>query len=213
MDLHASRAKTVRRRKDARPSEIIDAAALVFAQHGYAATNLERVAEQADISKGTIYRYFDDKHVLFEAVIKAKLFDQLEAPPLDLFAQPTNASQTLRHALLLAYQLGKTSNPSDLIRILLLEGDRFAQLRQDCIERLLVLGSNLVRAILDHHDQGGDLKASPFYANPAALFFPIICATALYKDMHKTAGFDVDQFVETYLDMSCAALIMPTLEA
>jgi AcrR family transcriptional regulator len=198
--------KAVRRRKDARPSEIIEAAALVFAQHGYGPTNLERVAEQADISKGTIYRYFEDKHVLFEAVVKAKLFDEIQAPSTALFAQSPNAAETLKQALVMAYQLGKESQLSDLVRILLLESDRFAQLRQECIERLITLGSEMVRAILEHHHKGDDLKASPFYANPAALFFPIICATALYKDMHKVAGFDLNHFVETYIEQACGAL-------
>jgi AcrR family transcriptional regulator len=203
---NAPPSKAVRRRKDARPSEIIEAAALVFAQHGYGPTNLERVAAQADISKGTIYRYFEDKHVLFEAVIKAKLFDQLLPAPVDLFESMPNPAETLKHALGLAYQVGKDSQLSDLVRILLLESDRFAQLRQDCIERLLTLGSEMVRAILAHHDKGGDLTSSPYYTNPAALFFPIICATALYKDMHKVAGFDLDHFVETYIEQACGAL-------
>jgi AcrR family transcriptional regulator len=203
---NAPPSKAVRRRKDARPSEIIEAAALVFAQHGYGPTNLERVAEQADISKGTIYRYFEDKHVLFEAVIKAKLFDEIQAPSTALFAQSPNAAETLKQAFVMAYQLGKESQLSDLVRILLLENDRFAQLRQECIERLITVGSEMVRAILAHHDKGGDLTSSPYYANPAALFFPIICATALYKDMHKVAGFDLNHFVETYIEQACGAL-------
>src|SRR3712207_8050843 len=55
-----------RRRKEARPGEIVDAALAVFAEKGFAATRLEEVAARAGISKGTIYLYFDSKEALFE---------------------------------------------------------------------------------------------------------------------------------------------------
>jgi AcrR family transcriptional regulator len=124
--------KTVRRRKDARPSEILDAAAIVFAQYGFAATNLERVADLAQVSKGTIYRYFEDKDVLFTKVIEAKLFAPLEAPlPLPPMAS-TTIGATVRLALMMAYTQGKDSHIADLVRVLMLEGERFADLRQAC---------------------------------------------------------------------------------
>src|SRR3977135_1592391 len=59
-----------RRRKDARPEEIINAALEVFADSGYAATKLEDVAGRAGVTKGTIYLYFENKDALFKALIR-----------------------------------------------------------------------------------------------------------------------------------------------
>ncbi|HEV8712797.1 MAG TPA: TetR/AcrR family transcriptional regulator [Candidatus Binatia bacterium] len=56
-----------RRRPDRRPDEILDAALRVFARCGLHKTNLEEVAKEAGISKGTIYLYFKDKEELFVA--------------------------------------------------------------------------------------------------------------------------------------------------
>src|SRR2546428_13956307 len=56
-----------RRRPDRRPDEILDAALRVFARSGLHRTNLEEVAREAGISKGTIYLYFKDKEELFVA--------------------------------------------------------------------------------------------------------------------------------------------------
>ena len=50
-----------RRRKAARPQEILDAALTLFAQKGFVATRLEEVAARAGVSKGTIYLYFERK--------------------------------------------------------------------------------------------------------------------------------------------------------
>src|SRR3989449_8785831 len=59
-----------RRRKNARPEEIISAALEVFADRGFAATKLEDVARRAGVTKGTIYLYFENKEALFKALIR-----------------------------------------------------------------------------------------------------------------------------------------------
>ncbi|AGY56421.1 TetR/AcrR family transcriptional regulator [Gloeobacter kilaueensis] len=84
-----------RRRKDARPAEIIEAARVVFESRGYAAARLDDIAEVAGVTKGTIFLYFDSKEALFRAVIEATqtpplalvtgLIDNLEPPFADAF--------------------------------------------------------------------------------------------------------------------------------
>src|SRR5213592_4776503 len=59
-----------RRRKNARPEEIISAALEVFADRGFAATKLEDVARRAGVTKGTIYLYFENKEALFKALVR-----------------------------------------------------------------------------------------------------------------------------------------------
>jgi AcrR family transcriptional regulator len=67
------------RRKDARPGEIIDAAMDVFAEKGFAAAKLDEVASRAGVAKGTLYRYFETKDDLFQAVARAAIASNLEA--------------------------------------------------------------------------------------------------------------------------------------
>lgn len=62
-----------RRRAADRPREILDAALTVFVEKGYAATRLDDVAVAAGISKGLLYRYFDNKAELFKEVIRQTL--------------------------------------------------------------------------------------------------------------------------------------------
>jgi AcrR family transcriptional regulator len=49
---------------------IIEAAAWVFAQKGYAGSSVADIAVKAEIGKGTIYGYFDSKEDLFFAVFE-----------------------------------------------------------------------------------------------------------------------------------------------
>ena len=66
-----------RRRKEARPEEILSAALESFAERGFAATRIEDVAARAGISKGTLYLYFDGKEELFKAVVRQALLPNL----------------------------------------------------------------------------------------------------------------------------------------
>ncbi|MFI9489683.1 TetR/AcrR family transcriptional regulator [Promicromonospora sp. NPDC052451] len=48
---------------------IIDAATRLFMAHGYAGTSLARVAQDADVSRATLFKQFPTKASLFEAVV------------------------------------------------------------------------------------------------------------------------------------------------
>lgn len=52
-----------------REEEILDAAASLFAQHGYARTDIDSVADRLGVAKGTIYHYFPSKRQLFLAAV------------------------------------------------------------------------------------------------------------------------------------------------
>src|SRR5260370_32050902 len=66
-----------RRRKDARPQEILEAALSVFAEKGFAAARMEQIAARAGVSKGTIYLYFDSKEAVFRALVHEMLGSQI----------------------------------------------------------------------------------------------------------------------------------------
>lgn len=51
---------------------IVDAAGQLFAELGFQATTLEKVAKRAKISKLSIYKHFDNKEALFSAAIAAR---------------------------------------------------------------------------------------------------------------------------------------------
>src|SRR5271168_794258 len=79
-----------RRRKTARPDEIIGAALEEFADRGFAAARLEDIARRAGISKGSLYLYFETKEDIFRAVARAALARNLEAvrAPAEAFDAP-----------------------------------------------------------------------------------------------------------------------------
>jgi AcrR family transcriptional regulator len=61
-------------RRDQPPKDkkdrMVEAAAILFAQNGYAGTSVADIAVQAQIGKGTVYEYFNSKEDLFFAVFE-----------------------------------------------------------------------------------------------------------------------------------------------
>src|ERR1700746_1829865 len=86
-----------RRRKEARQSEILDAALDCFAEHGFAATRLDDVAHRAGITKGTLYLSFPNKEELFKAVVAQALVPNLDRGEalLSEAAEPQSAASLL----------------------------------------------------------------------------------------------------------------------
>jgi AcrR family transcriptional regulator len=72
----ASKAKTGprwRRRSQARPEEILEAALAEFTERGFEAARMEDIAKAAGLSKAAIYLYFPSKMALLEALIETRV--------------------------------------------------------------------------------------------------------------------------------------------
>ena len=59
-----------RRRAEARPDEVLDAALALFIEKGFAATRVEDIATRAGLSKGAVYLYFPSKEAILEGLVQ-----------------------------------------------------------------------------------------------------------------------------------------------
>lgn len=87
-------------RPEQRREEILDAAIQLFARHGYAATDLQILADFLKLGKGTLYRHFGSKEKLFLAAadrvmrkLRAHIDSRIEdvADPLDRIVRGIHA--------------------------------------------------------------------------------------------------------------------------
>lgn len=62
-----------RRRSEARPEEILEAALAEFDERGFDAARMEDIAKRAGLSKAGVYLYFESKEALLKALIAAKI--------------------------------------------------------------------------------------------------------------------------------------------
>ncbi|WP_205341337.1 TetR/AcrR family transcriptional regulator [Denitrificimonas caeni] len=76
---------------------ILDAAQVLFLRQGYEGSSMDAIAQEANVSKLTVYNHFTDKETLFCAAIEAKCETQLS----QLFVSSTDTPpDNLRECLL-----------------------------------------------------------------------------------------------------------------
>ena len=78
----ATRSPTVAARCARRNEEILEAAIRLFAKHGYADADLQVLADELGVGKGTLYRHFGSKQELFLAAadrVMQMLFKHIDA--------------------------------------------------------------------------------------------------------------------------------------
>ncbi len=83
-----------------RREEILEAATRLFAAEGFARTDVQVVADELGVGKGTVYRYFETKEALFLAAVDRAMHQlrehvdtavDKEADPLDQLAAAVHA--------------------------------------------------------------------------------------------------------------------------
>ncbi len=63
--------------KEKMKNKILQATLAAFLTHGFHNTSMSKIAQQADIAKGTLYLYFDSKEALIQAIAE-RHFDRLK---------------------------------------------------------------------------------------------------------------------------------------
>ncbi|MBT2303876.1 TetR/AcrR family transcriptional regulator [Variovorax paradoxus] len=71
------RGDACRRRKQARPRELLDAALGLFIEKGFAAARAEDIAARAGVSKATLYLHFRSKEDLLKALIAERFASRI----------------------------------------------------------------------------------------------------------------------------------------
>ncbi len=163
-----------RRRKDARPGEILDAAMVEFSANGFAGTRLTEVARRAGVSHGTIYNYFDSKEALFRDLVRSRLVESIDTAPFQEALAGLTVEQTLRAALRIAFRMLAGSDAMALIRILLVEGEKFPDLARDCHDEIFGKARFLLALLIEQGIARHEIAAGPLREHPTLLLSPVL---------------------------------------
>jgi AcrR family transcriptional regulator len=84
-------------RGERRVAQLLDAAAMVFAEYGYEGTTTNAVAARAGASPGTLYQFFSNKETLAEALAERYLrqLDEIFAPDIGRLPVPALVDQVI----------------------------------------------------------------------------------------------------------------------
>jgi AcrR family transcriptional regulator len=191
-----------RRRKEARPDEILAAALASFAERGFASTRLEDVAARAGISKGTLYLYFRSKEELFKAVVRATIVPNLERVEalVDSFEGP---SALLLERLLLTIAGVVASRIGAIPKLVIAEAGNFPDLARFYLDEVIRRGLRLIATILRRGIERREFRAVDVEHTVFCVIAPMLIA-ALWKNSlepHDDARLDTQALARAHIDL------------
>ena len=192
-----------RRRKSARPEEIVHAALEVFADRGFAATKLEDVARKAGVTKGTIYLYFENKEALFKALIRETIVPVI-AQGEALAKSFTGSARDLFEKLVRDYWrlVGETAL-AGIPRLMIAEAGNFPELARFYYEEVVTRGHRLMSGVLERGIKAGEFRKVDLAVATKLAMSPLMHAVVARQAFAHCMpeGFDVTRYLDTHIDL------------
>jgi AcrR family transcriptional regulator len=176
-----------RRRKDARPAEIIAAALAVFAERGFAAARLEDIAARAGLSKAALYVYFETKTDLFRAVVGERAtpsLDRIEEvlarhdPPFPVFAQAMLARMA---------EILETQELRAVAKMVIGESRNFPELAKVWHDKVVSRAIGLLSGAIERAQARGEVRDGAPRLMALSLIGPML-AGAIWREVMEPAG-------------------------
>ncbi len=192
-----------RRRKSARPEEILQAALEVFTDRGFAATKLEDVARRAGVTKGTIYLYYESKEALFMALVRETIVPVI-AKGEALANSFTGTARDLFEQLVREYfRLVGDTPLSGIPRLMIAEAGNFPELARFYYEEVVTRGHRLMAGVLERGMKAGEFRRVDVAVATKLAMAPLMHAVVARKAFAACMpeGFDVAKYLDTHIDL------------
>lgn len=198
-----------RRRKEARPGEIVTAGLEVFAERGFAAARTDEIARRAGVSKGTLFLYFETKQDLFRAVVRQAVTPNLAMVEAAVDGADLPFSSSARVMLNVLTEVMTTTQLGSVAKVVIAESGNFPDLaliwHEDVVSRALGLAARLIQQAQDKSEvRPGDPRIHAF-----SLVGPILTGV-LWREVFTPVGvapFDLKAIAEQHIETALEGLI------
>lgn len=211
MEQAVERGPKFRRRAEARPDEVLDAALTLFIERGFAATRVEDIAAQAGLSKGAVYLYFPSKEAILEGLVKRAVLPVANSA----LGVIQNYAGDPRPVIATALKLvaGRLSDPKLIAipRLLIREMINFPELaemyRREVIDRVVPAIETLVRNGM----RDGYFRPLDAEMTLRSIIGPIIAHVLIAElfGIRPPGGLEIDRLVDNHLAILFDGLSAP----
>lgn len=172
----------IRRRKHARPRELLVAALDLFIEKGFAATRTDEIAARAGVSKGTLYIYFDRKEDLLNDLIAERFFCQFpfESCKGHEGTEARSDRDMLRRVALAWRSTLIEGRAGGVVKLVFTEVHHFPALADFWVHQVMTPTRAVVSGIVRRGIQRGGFRAMDPDLVVNALVLPVI-ATCLHR--------------------------------
>jgi AcrR family transcriptional regulator len=209
MDQTVTTPRPRRRRKEARPAELVKAGLEEFALNGFAGTRLDDVARRAGVAKGTIYRYFADKEALFLAAVRTEVAPVFEQIIGFVDGYPGTTRDLLKLMFETIHRQLVNSDLRVLVRIIIAEGERFPALTELYYTETISKGRALLEQIVARGIARGEVRQGAAANLPLVLVAPALMAASWRMTFDRYAHISSEAFLDAHIDVVFNGLLTP----
>jgi AcrR family transcriptional regulator len=203
-----ARTETRRRRKAERPQEILEAAFVEFSRNGYAMTTLDRVAEHAGVTKGTIYVYFENKEHLFISMVREVTKTALDTVHMMLETHEGTTADLLRAQFSFIYQhIVEDRRRREVLRMLIAEAPRFPELADRYHQEILRPCLDMLRQAIRRGMDRGEFRKSAIVDLPQIVIAPIALVDIWMMMFDDRQPLDMKAYFNAHLDLVLNGLL------
>ena len=203
-----ARTETRRRRKAERPQEILEAAFVEFSRNGYAMTTLDRVAEHAGVTKGTIYVYFENKEHLFISMVREVTKAALDTVHEMLETHEGTTADLLRAQFSFIYQhIVEDRRRREVLRMLIAEAPRFPELADRYHQEILRPCLDMLRQAIRRGMDRGEFRNSAIVDLPQIVIAPIALVDIWMMMFDDRQPLDMKAYFNAHLDLVLNGLL------
>ena len=195
-----------RRRKEARPGDIVAAALAVFAEKGFAGARIEEIARRAGVSKGTVYLYFETKDDLFRAVVHDAIIPNIDEIGATALAADLPFPDVLRTLLPRFAELVTTRPIGAVVKMVVGESRNFPELARVWHDEVIAKGIDLISALIRRGQARGEIRPGDPRTYAFSIMGPILIGVLWRETFTPIGGAAIDlpavarQHVETVLE-------------
>lgn len=195
--------------KETKRLALIDAALSVFSRVGYAAAKMEDVAKEADVSKGTVYLYFDSKEQLFEDMVRTKMTPMLNEIE-GVVAQPSmTATERLKAHMRFFYTKVLNSDRRHIMRLIMAEGPNFPALAEFYHANVLSRGQGLMQLTIEQGIESGEFREMRGHGLAQNVVAGALLAGIWKLVFDPFQPLDLDAYFDTHVDLILNGLKAP----
>jgi AcrR family transcriptional regulator len=192
-----------RRRSEARPGEIVQAALDLFVEKGFSSTRMDEIAKRAGVTKGTVYLYFPSKDDLFRAVVEEMMGAQMESAER-LVAEHTGSTRDLVAELIRAWwRVGGSSRLACMGKLITSEASNFPELARYYMDHVVVRTRRIFEAALRRGIERGELRDVSVTDAARLAIAPMVHASIYQRSLlaFDPDGWDMERYLEIHIDL------------
>ncbi|MDP3740511.1 MAG: TetR/AcrR family transcriptional regulator [Hyphomonadaceae bacterium] len=198
-----------RRRAEARPAEIVEAAYEVFSEKGFAAAKLDDIAARAGVSKGALYLYFETKQEIFEAVVKQAVAPNIGAIEQMALGFPGPFEQLIRMMVPRVAELADKSNMGRVIKMVVGESGNFPEIARVWHDDVIAVGIGLLTKVIVRAQERGEVRAGDPRQYAISIIGPLLTAVIFRETFVPTGAkpFDIPALMQQHLETLLPGLL------